>query len=293
MPEAPARRDETDRPAADPRPAPRSRAAAPARRPAPRSSAMPPQPGPLHRAGAILRHPAGIIGTLLGLGAVAAVATNALTFQSGRHPAPLFAKAPPAGKAPPGGEPARDGAVAARTAAKPAPDRPPAEPETAAARAPDGIGDLIRGDTHTTAALPSREPARAGPPRSDPPPASRPAANPPQARETTAPGSRPVADKGQAGRSQPAASARGPEQEVRLLSARAKPGPASASAPDKDVAFAQRALVKLGYGPLTVDGIIGPGTRAALDRFERDRRLNGVSRGTLRELAARSGLKPE
>ena len=65
--------------------------------------------------------------------------------------------------------------------------------------------------------------------------------------------------------------------------------------PDKAVAYAQRALVKLGYGPLTVDGIAGPSTRAALARFERERRLPGatVARRTLQELEARSGLKPE
>ena len=77
----------------------------------------------------------------------------------------------------------------------------------------------------------------------------------------------------------------------------AKPGaakPDTAKA-DKAVAFAQRALVKLGYGPLTIDGIAGPSTRAALDRFERERRLPGaaVPRRTLLELAARSGLTPE
>ncbi len=289
MPEAPARRDETERLAAEPRPAPRSRVAAPpARRPAPRSSAAPALPGLLHRAGAVLRHPAGVVGTLLGIGAVAAVATNALTFQSGRHPAPLFAKAPPA---------AGKSASAQSASDRPAPGRtPPAAPSREAAAAtgetaraakpaPDGIGDLIRGDTHTTAALPSREPAgRPGPARPD---AAR------------------AADKGSE-RGPDRAAARpsaAPAAEVRALAARtatpAKADPAAAlrpgsvaTGPDKDVAFAQRALVKLGYGPLAVDGVIGPGTRAALDRFERDRRLTGVSRGTLRELAARFWAGP-
>ncbi len=39
------------------------------------------------------------------------------------------------------------------------------------------------------------------------------------------------------------------------------------------VAAVQRALSRLGYGPLKDDGQFGPGTRAALDRFERDRKL--------------------
>ncbi|KQT47940.1 peptidoglycan-binding protein [Methylobacterium sp. Leaf456] len=57
--------------------------------------------------------------------------------------------------------------------------------------------------------------------------------------------------------------------------------------PDPAVARAQRALVKLGYGPLKDDGLMGPGTRAAIERFERDRKLpvKGEAAGrTLREL---------
>jgi peptidoglycan hydrolase-like protein with peptidoglycan-binding domain len=59
------------------------------------------------------------------------------------------------------------------------------------------------------------------------------------------------------------------------------------------VAAAQRALTKLGYGPLKDDGQFGAGTRAALDRFERDRRLppRGDSPARLlRELAQASGV---
>ncbi|GJE28621.1 hypothetical protein LKMONMHP_3494 [Methylobacterium organophilum] len=62
---------------------------------------------------------------------------------------------------------------------------------------------------------------------------------------------------------------------------------------DPAVARAQRALVKLGYGPLKEDGLMGPGTRAAIEKFERDRKLavTGQPAGkTLRELAAKAGL---
>lgn len=61
---------------------------------------------------------------------------------------------------------------------------------------------------------------------------------------------------------------------------------------DKAVLQAQRALNKLGYGPLKADGLMGPGTRAALEKFERDRKLpvKGEAAGrTLKELAARAG----
>lgn len=55
----------------------------------------------------------------------------------------------------------------------------------------------------------------------------------------------------------------------------------------------QRALNKAGYGPLKEDGTLGPGTKAALERFERDRRLpvTGEPAGrTLQQLAAASGM---
>ncbi|TXM63869.1 peptidoglycan-binding protein, partial [Methylobacterium sp. WL69] len=64
---------------------------------------------------------------------------------------------------------------------------------------------------------------------------------------------------------------------------------------DPAVAKAQRALVKLGYGPLKADGLLGTGTRAAIERFERDRKLpvKGQPAGrTLRELAARAAAAP-
>jgi peptidoglycan hydrolase-like protein with peptidoglycan-binding domain len=59
------------------------------------------------------------------------------------------------------------------------------------------------------------------------------------------------------------------------------------------VAAVQRALTRLNYGPLKDDGQFGPGTRAALDRFEKDRKLpprgDNPSR-TLRELSQASGI---
>jgi len=51
----------------------------------------------------------------------------------------------------------------------------------------------------------------------------------------------------------------------------------------------QRTLADFGYGPVAVTGVYGPDTRAAIERFERDRRLpvtGQVSDRLLRELAA-------
>lgn len=62
---------------------------------------------------------------------------------------------------------------------------------------------------------------------------------------------------------------------------------------DPGVTRAQRALTKLGYGTLKADGMMGPGTRAAIEKFERERKIpvTGEAAGrTLRELAARAGL---
>ncbi len=59
------------------------------------------------------------------------------------------------------------------------------------------------------------------------------------------------------------------------------------------VAAVQRALTRLGYGPLKDDGQFGPGTRAALDKFERDRKLPSRSENpnrVLRELSQASGI---
>jgi hypothetical protein len=55
----------------------------------------------------------------------------------------------------------------------------------------------------------------------------------------------------------------------------------------------QRALTKLNYGPLRADGQFGAGTKAALERFEKDRKLpSHVESPTrvLRELARASGI---
>ncbi len=80
----------------------------------------------------------------------------------------------------------------------------------------------------------------------------------------------------------------------------AKPAPketkdaAKTAKPEKDgdpVMRAQKALSKLGYA-VKPDGAMGPGTRAAIEKFERSAKLpvTGEATGrTLRELMARAG----
>ncbi len=66
--------------------------------------------------------------------------------------------------------------------------------------------------------------------------------------------------------------------------------------PDARVMAVQKALTKLGYGPLKPDGFLGTGTRQALERFERDQSLpvtGGLGTRTTRQLASRSGTQIE
>ena len=64
----------------------------------------------------------------------------------------------------------------------------------------------------------------------------------------------------------------------------------------RPVLSVQRALNRLGFGPVKADGVFGEETRAALERFERDRRIavtRDLSPRTLRELTAASGMRME
>lgn len=55
----------------------------------------------------------------------------------------------------------------------------------------------------------------------------------------------------------------------------------------------QKALARLGYGPIRIDGVFGAATEEAIQRFERDRRLpvtGQMSDRVIRELTAVSGF---
>ncbi|MFC6788630.1 peptidoglycan-binding protein [Methylobacterium komagatae] len=59
-----------------------------------------------------------------------------------------------------------------------------------------------------------------------------------------------------------------------------------APAQDTAVTRAQRALTKLGYGPIKADGAMGPATKAAIEKFERDRKLPVTGEATGKTLKA-------
>ena len=100
----------------------------------------------------VRRRPGAVVGGLAVAAAASAVALNALTFQTGRHPAPLFA--PKSGPV---------GAPAPLPPVRPAP-APVAPPPAPAAPARDPIGEMIRaGDGPSNSpAGPRRKPIRTG-----------------------------------------------------------------------------------------------------------------------------------
>jgi peptidoglycan hydrolase-like protein with peptidoglycan-binding domain len=85
------------------------------------------------------------------------------------------------------------------------------------------------------------------------------------------------------------------DQIARLL----MPGQAAVAQPNAaqpNVVKVQRALNKVGYGPLQEDGIMGAGTRTAIERFQKDHDLavSGEPQGRmLRALASLSGITVE
>jgi hypothetical protein len=196
--------------------------------------------------------------------AVAAVGTgiavNALVWQTARHPAPFFA-----GKT--------QDRPQDRAQDKPQEARRPADaPAARTAVAGAGAAPALQG-----AAQPSASPA------------------PARARD-------PIGDLIRTGEAPKAAAPKPQERQAQDRSAAERPGPdrtasvAEKPEPTARVALGQKALLKLGYGPLKADGLMGPGTRQAIERFERDHKLpvtGELSGRTLRALAAQSSTTIE
>jgi Putative peptidoglycan binding domain len=179
----------------------------------------------------MVRRPATVLGGAMLLAALAAVALNALAWQTARHPSPMFPRK---------SEPAR------RVAMVPAP-MPPVRPSE------------VR--TPATAMTPAAPPPAAVP--APPPPPTKPAA---------------------------------PRDPIGDLIRAGETGSAAARDPLARTIAAQRALTKLGYGQLKSDGVVGPGTRQAIEKFEKDRKLpvtGELNPRTARELSAQAGMPIE
>lgn len=211
------------------------------------------------------------VDTLAGLVAAAGVATilaNALFLQQGRHPAPLF----------------RDDA-APREAARAAPVAPQRSELVAqiqdglAARGLyDGAVDGLMGAKTASAILAFEQSARL--------PATGQASERVLAAVLVAPARKDAM-------SQPPAP---PQRAVQPTQAKPPAPVTTGSVSGPKLMAVQRALGKLGYGPVTVDGKMGAATRTALLSFERDRKLPPTGEPgaqTLRELQAVSGAPLE
>jgi hypothetical protein len=205
-------------------------------------------------------------------GAGGFIAWNALGAQTGKHPAPLFARSNLPNDAPlPPTRPLAE-AVPTVTVPKPVTREP----------APDRIGEAIRGAD--AKARPPEAPAR-------PMPA---AAAPAKPAPVAAAPRDPIGDLIRSD-AKPASPVP-PRDAIAELLKGENPVPPALVGSSTTVAAGQRALLKLGYGPLKADGMMGPGTRQAIERFERDRKLpvtGEVSGRTARELAAQSGIPVE
>jgi len=254
---------------------------APARPPQRRAAKPQRRPGMAERAAAfVFGHPRQILAALFLTGCGGVIAWNALALQSSRHPAPLFntreiVLAPePSPEAAtdrllppvrPGTEPAEQPA----TGPNPHAFVPPAAaPETGAAGAAakpaarSPITDMIRNGGQPA-------PIAAPPTRSQQP---APAAAQPAARTAARD---PIADMIRMGGPVPV-----------------PPGNVGRQDPGDTVLAGQRALARLGYS-VKVDGLMGSGTRQAIERFEQDKRLpvtGEFNARTLRELSNASGI---
>lgn len=251
-------------------------------RPLPRRAAKPQRrPGMAEQAAAfVFRHPRQILAALFLTGCGGAIAWNALALQSSRHPAPLFntreivlAPEPAEAATDRPLPPVRPGTeLTDQSSTGPNPNafvpHAAAAPEAGAAGAAarpvarSPITDMIRnGGQPAPAAAP---PARAQQPA--------PAAAPPAARTAARD---PIADMIRMGGPVPV-----------------PPGNVGRSDPGDTVLAGQRALARLGYS-VKVDGVMGSGTRQAIERFEQDKRLpvtGEFNARTVRELSNASGI---
>jgi peptidoglycan hydrolase-like protein with peptidoglycan-binding domain len=239
----------------------------------------------------VLSRPMDSLASAVAAAATLAIVLNALAFQDGQHPAPIFGLDPlPAEEAPQASAPAAARKVAApaprpsspATTATITPSAPAAAPQTPAAPTParedlvravqgelarlgryDGAVDglfgpmtdfAIRDYERATGRVPSGEPT-------------------PQLLEVL------KASKA------PAKTAAAPV-----------PAAPAGTTPSKRILAIQQVLAEQGYGPIKLDGVLGEATKTAIFRFEVHRNLpptGEISTRFIRELSAVSGVPLE
>jgi peptidoglycan hydrolase-like protein with peptidoglycan-binding domain len=220
-------------------------------------------------AGAIGRHPREFVASLAAVAAVFAISFNALFLQNGPHPAPLFAGQPLQATVMPAAPPIPVSAQSAVTPDAATPNRPrliaDIQRELGRRGYYDGAIDGIWGAKTDSA---TRDFAQAAGLRSSPEISDS------LLRAIMASGA-----KAQTGRSAPVEPVRY-DPIAELIS------------PSKRVIAVQRALADFGYGQITPNGNNDADTRAAIEKFERERRLpvtGEISPRVVRELAAMTG----
>lgn len=223
----------------------------------------------------VRRRPVDVLAGLVAAAGVATILVNALLLQEGRHPAPFFGE---------------DAAVTPTAApARPTPQRSELVAqiqEALRARGEyDGPADGLMG-ARTAAAITSFERSADLPVHGEP-------SDRVLAALLVAP-AKPVPTP------QPAPSAAAkPSAALRAPVPAPAPSPAvtgSTSVAGPKLMAVQRALSKLGYGPVASDGKMGAATRTALQEFERDRKLPVTGEPnpqTLRQLQAVLGAPLE
>jgi hypothetical protein len=210
--------------------------------------------------------------------AATGIAVNALVLQSARHPAPLFAAV----------EQARRAAAAAPQ--KPAAERPPLPPtrpasEQAAATptpvpsSPSPATAPSNSETTSLARLAAdavEKPARAN--------------DKPRAAAPEKPAPRPATQEANAKPAPPKGDALG-----EMIRGGIVPPGGIPSEPDPKILQVQQRLARLGHANVKPDGFMGPATRAAIEKFERDRKWSvtgEMSPRLVRELGTVSASRP-
>jgi hypothetical protein len=215
---------------------------------------------------ALLHSPKDMIAGALAFAAVSAIIANALFLQAGRHPSPMF------------------GTVVAMPAAALAPASPlprprPVEADTSVAEPRLAESRLAESRLAESRLAESRlaESRLAEPRPVETKPAEPKAADPLTnlVKATTAP----VA---------PPSNVLRPPAPIPVTSH----AETLASSGSRRVAAVQRALTEYGYGQLKATGTVGSDTQAAIQKFERDRKIpvtGGISDRLVRELTAMIG----
>lgn len=214
----------------------------------------------------LMRSPKDTMAAVVAAAAVVAIITNAVWLQAGRHPAPMFGNAATVPL-----NPLPTPAPAVDTGSIQSPLPKPRPPEDSALRANDlNVIDPSMLDSRPVERRALDKRTNAAPAVGDP-----------------------IGDLVKTGRSQ-----------VTTANGTARPPapiPAAARASDplgdlivssRRVTSVQRALTEFGYGQLSADGTMGPGTQAAIQRFERDRKMpvtGQISDRLVRELSAMTG----